>query len=124
MAPTVQMLTQFSGTYDGQDYPGPGGFIELADIDAKQFIEHGWAREPKAETATAPPTGLTTASLDGPPAPPVAPPAAVEPPRAGPGSSADAWRDYAAAIGVTVAADAKAKDVQAAVDAFTAEQAS
>lgn len=121
MAPKVQMLINISGTRNGEDYPPAGGILEVTDVEAKQFIEHGWAREPRdVETATAPTSGLTTASLAGPPAEPTV----TEPPRSGDGSGKAAWHTYAKAINLTVAPDASAKDVQAAVDAFKAEQAS
>lgn len=44
----------------------------------------------------------------------------VEPPRAGRGSSRDAWAAYAATVGVTVGADDTRDDIIAAVDAATA----
>lgn len=45
----------------------------------------------------------------------------VEPPRSGPGSSKDAWVEYARSRGVEVADDATREDIFAAVDAARGE---
>lgn len=58
------------------------------------------------------------AAVDGPVTGEHAP--SVEPPRAGRGSSREAWAAYAATVGVTVGADDTRDDIIAAVDAATA----
>lgn len=49
-------------------------------------------------------------------------PASVEPPRGGPGATRDAWRAYAASLGVAYGRDASREEIINAVDAHLAEE--
>jgi hypothetical protein len=62
----VRQLIDISGTIDGQDWPGKGGEIELADHVAADLIANGYAeacgKAPKIETAAADPVTETAAA--------------------------------------------------------------
>ena len=52
----IEMLTTFSGTRDGIDWPERGGIIDLPDLEAAELVAQGHALkvskpEPKVETA-------------------------------------------------------------------------
>ena len=52
----IEMLTTFSGTRDGINWPDRGGIIDLPELEALELIAQGHALaatqpEPKVETA-------------------------------------------------------------------------
>lgn len=54
----ITMLTRFSGSIDGLDYPPAGVPIEVSDQVGSEYIERGWAEAveapaPKGKKATA-----------------------------------------------------------------------
>jgi hypothetical protein len=72
MGKKVTMLTQISGTRDGEYWPKPGGEIEVTDQEADLLIRNGQAREagtaPVAENAlldSHPEYGITGTEVDG-----------------------------------------------------------
>jgi hypothetical protein len=59
MSKKVRMLTQISGTRDGEAWPNPGGFITVGDDEAEVLIRNGQATE-----STKGATGEESALLD------------------------------------------------------------
>jgi hypothetical protein len=94
MAHRLNTRVYVDGSWYGPDVDVPA---EVADLITNPDVwAEGGPTEPKAE----------------------APAAKVkEPPRGGPGSSADAWRSFMVAQGYEVPDDASAKDMQSAWDA-------
>ena len=44
------MLTTFSGTRDGINWPERGGIIDLPELEALELVAQGHARKPETET--------------------------------------------------------------------------
>lgn len=86
----VEMLTQISGTRDGQEWPRPGDAIDVPDHEAADLIRAGYAKEatdaPTPDPAPAPVAeedgDEPAASEDGDGAPEAEPVAPVKPARA------------------------------------------
>lgn len=79
----------------------------VSDLERQVAERDVQIAELKASQVSGPnPTPVVTPDPSSPPVPP----------RGGPGSAAPAWRDYAAAVGVEVAADASRDDVIAALE--------
>lgn len=57
----VRMVKQMSGTRDGQEWPSPGGTIDVDQDEARMLVANGAAENPDgtstAETAEAKPDG-------------------------------------------------------------------
>lgn len=95
-----------------------------ADVgdDAARIGDHAWVESGVASAAPAPPASVPTPvdvvedeALESAPEREAAD-ALTPPPRYGKGSSEEAWRDYAEALGVDVSGAASRGDVIAAVD--------
>lgn len=60
----VEMLTQISGTRDGQEWPRPGDAIDVPDHEAADLILAGYAKE-AADAPTPDPVPAPVAEEDG-----------------------------------------------------------
>lgn len=59
----VEMLTQISGTRDGQEWPHPGDTIDVPDHEAADLIRAGYAKE-AADAPTPDPVPAPVADED------------------------------------------------------------